>query len=114
MLVADLTHHRVDLLGAEQGAQDAQATADRRAQQCFREQLGKAGLAASCVREASLEYRRGSRAECVFVNGHAATGYELTLGVRVVTDLNRTYEGAVAIFVAPHDAARELRSTRPA
>ena len=61
---------------------------------------------------ASLELYRSPHSATVFVNGHETTGYELKLTARVVSDLGRTYESARAIFVAPHDAAIELRSTR--
>jgi hypothetical protein len=112
MLVDGLSHHRVDLLGPERGGTDALATADRIARERFGEQVTKARLAPSCIREASLEYQRSPRSAPVLINGHAAAGYELTLTVRVVSNLGIIYERARKLGVAPHDAAIEYRSTR--
>ena len=112
MLVADLNRHAVDLLGAELDGKDALTTTDLIAQRRFHEQVMKAGLAVSCIREARLELHRTERSATVFVNGLAATGYELTLTARLVSDLGRTYESTKSIFVAPHDPEIEQRSTR--
>lgn len=112
MLIADLNRHTVDLLAAELDGNDALTTTALIAQRRFREQVIKAGLAVSCIREARLELHRTQRSETVFVNGLAATGYELTLAARLVSDLGRTYESTKSIFVAPHDPGMERRSTR--
>lgn len=112
MLVSNVDVQRVNLLGSEAAADDALTTAGVMAQQRFRQQLTKSGLDGSYIREAWLEIHRSPRSATVFVNGLAATGYELTFTARVVSDLGRTYESTHSIFVAPHDAGVERRSAR--
>lgn len=112
MIISDLNRHRIDLLGPGPDGSDALATAGRLACQRFHEQLLKPGLAPACVREATLELERTSRSRSVNVNGLMATGHELALTARVVTDLGKTYERRQSIFVAPHDPTVESRSAR--
>lgn len=112
MLVGDPNPHTIDLLAGPAPAKDPLTAAGVIAQQRFREQLAKAGLAAEHIREAWLELQRSPRTARVFQNGLAATGFELTLTARVISDLGTTYESKQSIFAAPHDPAIELQSTR--
>lgn len=112
MLVRNVDGHRVNLLGSELAADEVLAAADVIARQRFQQQLTKSGLDRSCVREAWLEIQRSPRSATVFVNGLAATGYELIFTARAVSNLGGTCERAHSIFVAPHDAGVEQRSAR--
>jgi hypothetical protein len=112
MIIGDLGHRRMDLLGPGPDGSDALAAAGRLARQQFHEQLHKSGLALSCIREATLELERTDRSRPVNVNGLMATGHELALTARVVTDLGKTYERKQSIYVAPHDPTVESRSLR--
>jgi hypothetical protein len=116
MLVMDLREATIDLLGdADGGAEPGPLSAAfRLARTLFGEQLGKGGLDPSRVREARLDMRRSSTPTRGTVNGRLAEGYEITLAVRVVTDLNGVYESTGSIFVAPHDPQAEQRSRRGA
>jgi hypothetical protein len=114
VLVLDLRETTIDLLGdAGGGERPGPLTAALRlARTLFGEQLGKAGLDPSRVREARLDMRRSSALTRGTVNGRLAEGYEIKLAVRVVTDLNGVYESTASIFAAPHDPQAEQRSSR--
>ena len=64
------------------------------------------------MREARLDMRRSPTLMRGTVNGRLADGYEITLAVRGVTDLNGVYESTTSIFAAPHDPQAEQRSSR--
>ena len=114
LLVKDMRQMSVDLLDAS-GERKAtpRAYAEWLAAQRFAEQIGKAGLPKSCLREARLEITKVSDAQhgCS-VNGHFCSGYEMRFVAQAVTDLGQTYERALSIFVAPNDPKVELRSAR--
>jgi hypothetical protein len=73
------------------------------ARQKLREQLDKARLNISCAHEAHLtitklpEIRRG------LVNGLASEGHEIRCLASVVTDLGKTYQRRMNVFVARHN-----------
>lgn len=77
------------------------------------EQVRKAGLPLSCMREAELIMTRsaGTR-ERSQENGTRRECYEVRFCVRVVSDRAKTYEAEKVVFVAPHDPRKELRSAR--
>ena len=110
MLVDELDHEPIDLLGAAPQDTNAWAIARRIAQERFREQVAKGGLAISRLREARLDLRRSSAPASGLVNGHMVPGYEVTLAARATFAAGAVYERAMSMFVAPHDPALELRS----
>lgn len=111
--VADLQKMRIDLLaGEEVRGHEPLAAAVRLARETFRDQVTKAGLPVSLVREAWLEIIRSETSTEGWVNGFLNPGHHVTFVARAVSDLGTAYETAESVFVAPHDPKVELRSTR--
>jgi hypothetical protein len=107
-LPAELDRWTVDLRGEPPAGETPLDAAGRLAIRRFDEQLSKAGLAPSVVREASLSWsREESAVGCQ--GGHEARGHRVAVRVRVVTDLGRTIEEGRSVFVALHDPTRERR-----
>ena len=112
LLVENLGCLSIDLLDAS-GERTAtpRAHAEWLAVQKFAEQIGKAGLAKSCLREARLEITKVSEAQhACCVNGHYCSGYVMRFVAQAVTDLGQKYERTLSILVAPHDSKAELRA----
>jgi hypothetical protein len=84
----------------------------RMARARFAEQLAKAKIASSFVREAHLSLTRAPELTRGVVNDRWCDGHTFTFTVRVVSDRGKTFEDNASIFVAPHDATIERRSTR--
>jgi hypothetical protein len=78
----------------------------------FREQMAKARLPLSAIREARLEIRKLPENRNGFVNGTECSGWDVLFKVEAAIDSGETYYREKSIFVAPHDARREHRSTR--
>lgn len=114
VVVEELNDARIDLLGpADRGAGSAPMRAlVHIARDRFRNQLAKHRLTPSLLKAAELLIARApEKAAEARVNGR---GYEVTVSVRAVTDLDTEYVSSVSIFVAPHDPNRESRSKRRA
>jgi len=112
-LVADLGELRIDLLG--QPAEDPRTPAGAAAATAvarFDDQRRKAGLRLSQVHEAWLTIRRLPGPVSGEVNGRPRAGFNVRFAAAAVADNGRRYDRARVAFVAPHDAAAELRSAR--
>ena len=113
-LLVDKFHDlRIDLLA--QGDNDAispRGAAFQYAILRFGEQCRKAGLVPSQIREAWLTMNRLSGSARGSVNGRPCDGYSVKFTAEAVTDLGRRYKRELVVFVAPHNAKVEIRSTR--
>ncbi|MHC4405609.1 MAG: hypothetical protein ACYTG0_38680 [Planctomycetota bacterium] len=112
-LVSDLQHLRIDLLSdeAESAEHEPEAVAMALARTKFRDQVAKAGLSVGSIRAADLIVRQtGTRNG--FVNGVARDGYDVLFKATSTMDNGRVYERHRSVFISPHDASMELRSTR--
>jgi hypothetical protein len=78
----------------------------------FREQLGKAGLPMSCVRDAYLVITKSPNPTQGYVNGRLTSGHTVEFMAKAATDLGKLYERRVSKFVAPHNPAVEHQSSR--
>jgi len=114
-LVADLAELRIDLLATQvDDANTPVSVAVRSAVGKFDDQVRKAGLVRSQVREACLTIRRLPGSVEGPVNGHSCAGYNISFSAGVLMDGGRRYEREQIVFVAPHDSKVELRSARAA
>ena len=107
-LPADLDAWTVDLRGDPPAGETPLDAARRLAIGRFRDQLSKARLDPSVIREASLSWSREEPTvgwQCE----HEAQGHRVSVRARAVTDLGRTIEQARSVFVARHDPNRERR-----
>jgi hypothetical protein len=112
-LVADLGELQIDLLTSTATEPESPlGVAIRSAATKFEDQLRKARLARSQVREAALTIRRFPDSVEGVVNGHPSAGYKVSFLVGVVMDDGRRYERERVVFVAPHNLKIEHRSTR--
>jgi hypothetical protein len=82
------------------------------AAQKFREQMVKAGVTVSVLREAKLEITKPIESHSGVINGQTCIGHDLRFVVKVISIYGKIYECQLAVFVAPHDAEVELRSIR--
>jgi len=80
----------------------------------FTDQLQKAGLARPQVQEAWLTIRKMSEQITGSVNGVACAGHNVGFSAEAVMEGERRYERERVVFVAPHNADVERRSTRAA
>jgi hypothetical protein len=114
LLVGDVGELGIDLLNpsVDATASAPVAAAIQLAAQKFREQMEKAGLSISSAREARLNIARLSDSQRGVVNGQVCAGHNVRFVARLVSNYGRTYESEMSVFVAPHDAANERRSTR--
>ena len=78
----------------------------------FHRQLAAAGFPQSYVREASLKIVRLPGTSHGQLNVQTRVGSRMRLLVWAVSDHGKVYQSEKQIFVAPHDPAVELRSTR--
>jgi hypothetical protein len=109
---ARLGDAQVDLLGTVARLDDPLSAATQMAQSKFADQLTKAKIPSSVLREAQLTVTRNPELTRGVVNGRWCDGHTFTFSVRVVSDRGKTFEDKASIFVAPHDASIERRSTR--
>ncbi len=107
-LPAALDRWVVDLRGDPPEGEAPVEFARRLAIRRFKEQLGKAGLDMSVVREAALSWIRDEPA-VGWQGEHEARGHRVELQVRVVTDKGGIVERRQSSFVAVHDPSRERR-----
>lgn len=114
MLVGVVGELRIDLLRPSVGASDSAPVraAVQLAGQKFQEQMEKAGLSTSSVREAWLEISRLPDKQHRVVHGRVWVGHNVRFVARVVSNYAKMYEREMSVFVAPHDPAIETRSTR--
>lgn len=101
------------------------AYAEWLAAQRFAEQICKAALPRSWFREARLEITRSAdtrigvvvREDAFYlsvrrmakIDRRECSGYEMRFSAQVITDLGRTYQEELSVFVAPHDPGEERR-----
>lgn len=113
-LVGDMDRERIDLLATRVECTDSAPTAfiKRLAAQKFAEQISKAGLPSTWIREARIELTKSPVARSGIVNGRQCSGHDVRLQAHAVSDLGRTYAATLGIFVAPHDPSVESRSAR--
>jgi len=113
-LVEVIRELRIDLIEvrAECNETTPIATAERLGVTKFSEQMEKAGLPTSCIREAHLKITKSPELIDGFVNGWLSSGYQVKFVVEAVTDLGKTYESTMSLFVAPHNPKVERRSGR--
>jgi hypothetical protein len=98
---------QVDLLAApEPAATSAVAEAIALARTRFAEQLQKAEIPRSWLREAHLRLARGDEAKRGVVNGHWTDGHDFTFSAHATTDHGKSFAAEAVVFVAPHDPAR--------
>ncbi len=111
-LVEDMEHVRIDLLeaGGERTEGAPTTTARCLAVSKFAEQIEKAGFSRSCFQEAYLEITKSADSREGIVNGHVCSGYDVRFVATAITDLGKTFESGVSVFVAPHDPRIEWRS----
>jgi hypothetical protein len=86
----------------------------RLAREKFREQIARQRIPVSFVRSAAVEIAKPATRTERYVNGHVTAGYGVTFSARAESDLHTIYVSRASVFVAPHDAAIERRSTRRA
>jgi hypothetical protein len=114
LLVEDVGQVTIDLMDTSGENADGLpiAVARRLAVTEFAEQMEKARLTMSRIRNARINMVKSADSRRGVVNGHVCSGYELTFVAQAVTDLGKTYDRQMTIFVAPHDPEVEFRSTR--
>jgi hypothetical protein len=113
-LVESIDRVSIDLLGASTWNTDTAPLAFTRrlASQRFADQITKAHFPTSWVQEARLNIAKSPVVRLGVVNGHSCSGYDVRFLAYAVTDLGKTYETALSIFVAPHNPKVERRSGR--
>src|SRR6266540_4566929 len=84
------------------------------ARQRFLDQVGKSGLPAARIVRAQLTIKRLAGSEEGRVNGHVRSGARLEFVAEAALDTGASFDVRRDLFVAPHDPAIELRSTRAA
>ena len=114
MLVVRMEQMNIDLFDAKGDLyKDAvMATAARLASTKFKDQMEKAGLNLSCIREGHLTITKSPDLRKGNVNGRTSTGFELNFEARAVSIHGKIYERRKLLFAAPHDPLAELRSVR--
>ncbi|MEX1097118.1 MAG: hypothetical protein WED34_13805 [Planctomycetales bacterium] len=114
-LVADLGELRIDLLAPPAGESGSPlGVAVRSATAKFADQLQKAGLERSPIREAWLTIRKLPGPAAGSVNGVRCAGHNVNFSAGAAMEGGRRYERERVVFVAPHNAEVELRSARAA
>jgi hypothetical protein len=112
-LVNDLTTIEVDLLGSgDRSPETPSGMARRAAVRKFADQIKKAGLDMSQVREARLTVERLPGEAVAFIKGHDRNGALVRFAVTVTADNGRRFAREQTLVVAPHDARIESRSTK--
>lgn len=111
LVISEIETKTIDLLANDVDHQPA-AILTPLARLRFREQIDKHHVPIAYVRSAQLELRRVGELGRPAIDLYSADGYELSMTVRVTTDLGKTHAKEAKIFAAPHDPKRETRSTR--
>jgi hypothetical protein len=110
---AHLGNLSADLIGPPTSdSRDAKKLISELARQRFSEQLAKAKIPLSFVREAQLTVDRSDSPTRGFVSERAVEGHVFRFSVRAVSDRGAVFEVQASVFVAPHDAKLERRSAR--
>lgn len=109
-----LSNADFDLLARPFGAavDDPLAAAAGLAAAKFQQQVQKAGLSLSLIRSARLHIRKLPEPVDEIVNGRPTSGHKVRFCATAVMDNGRMHERERTLFVAPHDARHEYRSTR--
>jgi len=111
-LVSDLPELRFDLLAVTDTRGDtALGIAATRAIEKFAEQVDKAGLPLSQVGKASLVIARLSELVHKTINGRVCRGFMVVFQAHAVMDNGRRFSAEKTVFVAPHNAAVEFKSS---
>ena len=114
-LIVDFDELRIDLMKAtSEEARSPVEVAIHSAVTKFEDQVRKAGLVRSQIREAQLAIRKLAGSVVGSVNGHRCTGCNVSFSALAVMEANRRVERETIVFVAPHNAEVELRSGRAA
>jgi hypothetical protein len=108
-LPSNLLAWSVDLMGAAPSSDDLTEAARGLATRRFAEQLHKAGLTFDVVREATLHIERLPDRVRGWQGEFRSDGHLVRFTARSVMDNGRIYQDELAIFVAPHDPAKERR-----
>ncbi|MGH9881458.1 MAG: hypothetical protein ACRD6N_08500 [Pyrinomonadaceae bacterium] len=112
MLVSDLEQLNLDLLSTR--GTPSEITPNTIALQLaatkFQEQMEKAGLSLSCIREARLTLTKLPGLKNGRDYGHSRVGFDLVFEATAVTDRGRKYTYKTLAFVAPHDPRVEQQS----
>jgi hypothetical protein len=111
-LVGDLEDVQFDLLTEVASCDGVVEVARNLAVGRFAEQLCKAGLDPSLVREVSLQIERLDGQVKGRVNGNECGGFKIRFRASAGTDTGKLFECERVLFVAPHNADIELRSAR--
>lgn len=112
-LVNDLSELRIDLLASPTGESgNPLGLAVRFAAAKFADQVEKAGLLRSQIREGWLTIRKLSGQEASSVNGVPCAGHIVGFSAVAVMEGGQRYEREQNMFVAPHNAEVERQSMR--
>ncbi len=112
MVIDHLDAVEIDLLHAAEESEESSPDGllTRLAVEKFADQIKKAGLSISCLREAWLYITKPPVVTHGAVNGYLCAGHEVQFAARAVSDLGKTYEAAITAFVAPHNPLAERQS----
>jgi hypothetical protein len=94
------------------GASPTVAAASRIARARLVTLLQKAKIPAECVASAKVRMSKLEPAVTGPVNGRLCLGHRFSLTADATSDLGKRYTAEKIVFVAPHDASVEHRSTR--
>jgi hypothetical protein len=113
-LVEDIEDMQIDLIEDISGRNETSpmSTAKLLAVTKFAEQIEKAGLLKSCIREAYLDITKSPGFIDGYVNDWLTRGYSVTFVAKAVTDFGKPYESTLSTFIAPHNPKVEQRSAR--
>ncbi|MEN6451150.1 MAG: hypothetical protein ABFC96_11720 [Thermoguttaceae bacterium] len=114
MFVGSMNDLRIYLLAPGEITNDGPAMvfAAQLASRRFHEQMEKARLPMSCIKDASLCITKASNPVDGIVNGQPRSGHLVKFAARAVSDHGAVYEQEMSVFVAPHDSNIERRSAR--
>jgi hypothetical protein len=111
--LTDIDELRFNVLGPTASDPDSpMGVATQLATEKFKQQCEKAGIAPSQICESWLAISKLPGAVRGPVNGRPSDGYNIKFTAEAVTDLGRRYKKERTVFVAPHNAAIEIRSAR--
>ena len=103
----------IDLLGDSQSRGEEPVELARcLAIDAFADQLSKVAIPESCVRRAGLVIRIVGEPVQEVAGGSLRRGNHLAFDVEVETDQKKVFRATRTVFVAAHNPAVELRSTR--
>ncbi|MFI5345825.1 MAG: hypothetical protein ACHQ51_05580 [Elusimicrobiota bacterium] len=114
LILKDLDGTKINLLAAAAGTPSSKEKDEAMRLAClkFQDQLEKHGFRSVVLREAELRLELLPGTKEGFVNGKLSNGQEIRFEVHVVSKHGKHFKAVETIFVAPHDARKELRSTR--